>query len=96
MLTLHQPVPEIAAYTGPDRPRFSVMLPTYEPGDKLRMTLLSVLEQVPTQESMQIAVVDDGSRRSDVRQLVAAVDKTGRVEVHADGPRPPRAPAPSG
>ena len=87
MLTLHQPVPEIAAYTGPDRPRFSVMLPTYEPGDKLRVTLLSVLEQVPTQESMQIAVVDDGSRRSDVRQLVAAVDKTGRVEVHADGTR---------
>jgi glycosyltransferase involved in cell wall biosynthesis len=87
VIALHQPVPEIPAFTGSNRPKFSVMLPTYEPGDKLRMTLLSVLEQVPTQESMQIAVVDDGSQRCDVRLLVAAVDKTGRVEVHADGPR---------
>ena len=67
------------------RPNFSVMLPTYEPGEKLQMALLSVLEQAS--ESTQIAVVDDGSRRSDVRRLVAAVDKKGRVEIHADGPR---------
>lgn len=87
MLALHLPIPEIAAYTGCNRPRFSVMLPTYEPGEKLRMTLRSVLEQAPAQHSMQIAVVDDGSRRSDVRSLVAAVDDTGRVEIHADGPR---------
>ncbi|MFM8735844.1 MAG: glycosyltransferase [Pirellulales bacterium] len=63
------------------------MLPPYEPGETLRTTLLSVLQQVPQHESMQIAIVDDGSRRSDVRKLVAAVDTTGRVEIHADGPR---------
>lgn len=85
MLALHQPVPEIAPYAGRDRPQFSVMLPTYEPSDKLRITLLSVLEQAP--ESTQIAVVDDGSQRSDVRHLVAAIDTTGRIETHADGPR---------
>lgn len=85
MLALHQHVPVIAAYTGLDRPRFSVMLPTHEPCEQLRMALLSVLEQTP--ESTQIAVVDDGSQRSDVRRLVAAVDKKGRVEIHADGPR---------
>lgn len=84
MLTLHQPVPEIAAYTGSSRPRFSVMLPTFEPGEKLRMALHSVLEQAAAHEAMQIAVVDDGSQRSDVRELVAAVDRTGRVEVHTD------------
>ena len=61
------------------------MLPTYEPGEKLRTALLSVLEQAP--EQTQIAVVDDGSQRSDVRRLVAAVDKKGRVEIHTDGPR---------
>jgi glycosyltransferase involved in cell wall biosynthesis len=87
VLALDQPVPEIASYRGPARPRFSVMLPTYEPSEKLRMTLLSVLEQALTHESMQIAVVDDGSQRSDVRALVAAVDKKGRVEIHANGPR---------
>jgi glycosyltransferase involved in cell wall biosynthesis len=87
VLAPHQPFPKIAAYTGGNRPRFSVMLPTHEPGEKLRMTLQSVLEQAPARHAMQIAVVDDGSRRSDVRSLVAAVDNTGRVEIHADGPR---------
>ena len=62
-------------------PRFSVMLPTYEPDEKLCRALASILAQAPTDDQMQIAVVDDASERSDVRALVHAADPTGRVEV---------------
>ena len=65
----------------PGSPRFSVMLPTYEPDDKLRRALKSVLAQALPADQMQIAVVDDASERSDVRALVHAADPTGRVEV---------------
>ena len=63
----------------PGRPRFSVMLPTYEPDEKLRRALESVLAQAPPDDQMQISVVDDASKRADVRALVQAVDPTGRV-----------------
>jgi glycosyltransferase involved in cell wall biosynthesis len=81
-------VPEIAPVDpGGHRPRFSVMLPTYEPGEMLRRSLESVLVQAPPPERMQIAVVDDGSRRHDIARLVRDVDPAGRVELHVGGPR---------
>ena len=64
-----------------DRPRFSVMLPTYEPDEKLRRAIESVLAQAPSGDQMQIAVVDDASERTNVRALVQAADPAGRVEL---------------
>jgi GT2 family glycosyltransferase len=67
-------------------PRFSVMLPTYEPDGLLTVALTSVLAQAPDADAMQIAVVDDGSRPGVVRDIVRQVDPKGRVEVfeHTD------------
>lgn len=73
--------PPIAPLAGPTRPRFSVLLPTYEPDGKLALAVRSVLEQAPPGDGMQIAVIDDGSRPGLVRELVAQVDPDGRVEV---------------
>lgn len=85
--TVHADVPRISLLRGDsDRPRFSVMLPTLEPGDMLRRSLQSVLAQALSAEHMQIAVVDDGSRRADVMKIVRSVDPTGRVEVYVGGP----------
>ena len=72
-------VPTSAA--SPDRPRFSVMLPTYEPDAKLRRAVESVLAQALPAHTMQVSVVDDASERADVRSLVRAADPEGRVEV---------------
>ena len=76
------PIPSLAE---PVRPRFSVMVPTYEPDGKLALALRSVLEQAPA-DGMQITVVDDGSRPGLVREIVACADAAGRVEIveHAD------------
>jgi hypothetical protein len=63
------PVPE-----GVPRPRFSVMLPTYEPDHRLGRSLAAVLAQAPDPAAMQIAVVDDGSRQVDVRALVRSFE----------------------
>jgi glycosyltransferase involved in cell wall biosynthesis len=46
---------------GRDRPRWSVMIPTYNCAGYLRETLRSVLDQDPGPETMQIEVVDDCS-----------------------------------
>jgi len=75
------PSPPIPPRAEPGRPRFSVMLPTYEPDDKLAQALESVLRQAPAPAAMQIAVVDDGSRSDLVRKLVEACDPHGRVEI---------------
>jgi len=75
------PPPPISSLAGPTRPRFSVMLPAYEPDGKLALALRSVLEQAPPPDAMQIAVVDDGSRKGLVREIVAHADAAGRVEV---------------
>jgi glycosyltransferase involved in cell wall biosynthesis len=69
------------------RPRFSVMIPSCEPDEKLRTSLESVLCQAPCPEQMQIAVVDDASRSVDVERLIRSVDRTGRVEFVANGRR---------
>jgi glycosyltransferase involved in cell wall biosynthesis len=69
------------------RPRFSVMIPSCEPDEKLLASLGSVLSQAPGPERMQIAVVDDASRTVDVERLIRTVDPTGRVEFVAGGRR---------
>jgi len=58
-----------------------VILPTYEPDEKLSRAILSVLAQMPSDDQSQIAVVDDASERVDVEALVRAADPTGRVEI---------------
>jgi hypothetical protein len=63
------------------RPRFSVMVPAFEPNERLRDALDSVLRQAPAPDEMQIAVVDDASRPGSVEKLVRSIDPSGRVEV---------------
>jgi len=56
----------------PARPTWSVMIPTYNPTEHLRIALESVLEaQRRLGEPMQIEVVDDASPAVDVAALVA-------------------------
>jgi glycosyltransferase involved in cell wall biosynthesis len=75
------PPPPIPPRHDPPGPRLSVMLPTYEPDGKLAKALESVLAQAPPADAMQIAVVDDGSRRGLVREIVEQCDPAGRVEI---------------
>lgn len=60
------------------RPVWSVMIPVYNSINYLEQTLLSVLEQDPGPEMMQIEVLDDQSTDGDVQALVVRVGK-GRV-----------------
>lgn len=86
MASAASPIPLVPGVDGhPSRPRFAVMLPTYEPGEQLRRALQSVLSQAPVPEEMQIAVVDDGSRHTDVVELVRSIDPHGRIDVYVDG-----------
>ena len=63
-------------------PTWSVMIPTYNPTDHLRVALESVLEAArQLGEPMQIEVVDDASPTVDVAGLVASWDLAG-VTVH--------------
>lgn len=80
------PLDPIPPRSGGDRPRFSVMLPTFDPDEKLCAALRSVLAQGIPPADMQITVVDDNSRPELTRELVRAVDASGRVEVvrHAE------------
>lgn len=55
---------------GVRRPRWSVMIPTYNCAEYLRTTLASVLAQDPGPELMQIEVVDDGSTWDDPEAVV--------------------------
>lgn len=70
------PVPE-----GIDRPFWSVMIPTYNRTDLLAETLLSVLEQDPGSNEMQIEVVDDCSTEGDAEAIVKEIGK-GRVSFY--------------
>lgn len=65
----------------PDRPLWSVMIPTYNCANYLRTTLASVLAQDPGPALMQIEVVDDASGRDDPEAVVAEFDR-GRVAFH--------------
>jgi glycosyltransferase involved in cell wall biosynthesis len=81
------PPPLIPLLSVPPRPRFSVLLPTYEPDGKLAQALGSVLSQAPDRDAMQIAVVDDGSRVGLVQEIVEQTDPDGRVEIIAQPSR---------
>ena len=74
-------VPSIPPRVGSERPRFSVMVPTFNPDAKLLATLQSALAAGMAPESMQIAVIDDGSRPGLARELVSSIDATGRIEL---------------
>jgi glycosyltransferase involved in cell wall biosynthesis len=73
------PIPPLDA-AGP-RPRFSVLVPTYEPDGTLARALESVLAQAGQPDEMEIVVVDDASRPGLVRELVEHVDSEGRIEI---------------
>ena len=60
------------------RPLWSVMIPSYNCSQYLIKNILSVLEQDPGEENMQIEVVDDFSTDTDVEALVKKIGK-GRV-----------------
>jgi glycosyltransferase involved in cell wall biosynthesis len=72
------PVPPREA--GIDRPRWSVMIPTYNCAQFLADTLRSVLAQDPGSDHMQIEVVDDCSN-DDPQTIVREVGQ-GRVGFH--------------
>lgn len=77
--TAHRPaIPPVAA--GLARPRWSVMIPTYECAHFLSDALQSVLKQDPGPETMQIEVIDDCSA-DDPAAVVAAVGR-GRIAFH--------------
>lgn len=65
----------------PTRPVLSVMMPVRDPGPHLETALRSVLGQLQGSDSVQVAVVDDGSRE-DIAPRVRGVDPGGRVEIH--------------
>jgi glycosyltransferase involved in cell wall biosynthesis len=72
--------PPIKPLTGSgNRPVWSVMIPTYNCGQYLEQTLLSVLAQAPPPEKMQICVIDDFSTDQDVEAIVKTIGK-GRVD----------------
>ena len=58
-------VPPVAAK---ERPRWSVMIPTYNCARYLEAALRSVLAQDPGREAMQIEVVDDHSPDDDPQE----------------------------
>ncbi len=64
--------PEVA------RPRWSVMIPTYNGKKYLEQTLRSVLQQAPDNDQMQIEVIDDCSTEESVEELVETVGQ-GRI-----------------
>jgi glycosyltransferase involved in cell wall biosynthesis len=61
-----------------ERPKWSVMIPTYNCARFLRQTLESVLSQDPGPDQMQIEVIDDGSTEDDPEAVVREIGG-GRV-----------------
>lgn len=75
-------VPTIIPVAADSRPLVSVAIPTFEPQDYLIETIRSVLAQDLGIDRMQIAVVDDGSRRTHPRELLDGVVPAGRIEYY--------------
>lgn len=63
------------------------MLPTYEPDMRLAQAIRSVLTQDFGPERMEIVVIDDGSRESDVAAIVRSADAGERVRLVRHGER---------
>lgn len=63
------------------RPLWSVMIPTYNCANYLRETLVSVLEQDPGPDVMQIEVIDDHSTEDDPEAVVKELG-SGRVNFY--------------
>ena len=77
------PIAPVAA--GVPRPRWSVMIPTYNAAATIAQTLESVLAHGPVARDVQIAVVDNASSDETllvVEGVVAARNARDRVEVH--------------
>jgi len=75
-------VPTITPLPGPNhRPRWSVMIPTYNCAEYLRKTLQSVLQQALPPDQMQIEVVDDYSTKDDPEAVVQEIGQ-GRVSFY--------------
>lgn len=66
---------------GTPRPLWSVMIPTFNCAEYLRLTLQSVLAQAFSPDRMQIEVVDDCSTKGDPEAVVYEVGQ-GRVQFH--------------
>ena len=79
-------IPPIAPVAkGVPRPRWSVMIPTYNAVRTIAETLQSVLSQAQTEEEMQIAVVDNVSTDATlavVERTIAAHSLRHRIEIH--------------
>jgi glycosyltransferase involved in cell wall biosynthesis len=71
----------VAPITDAARPRWSVMIPTYNCGRYLEAALRSVVAQDPGSEAMQIEVVDDHSTADDPEEVVARLGGA-RVAFH--------------
>ena len=72
-------IPDIHPVADPQRPLLSVMIPTYNCAEYLRVTLQSVLLQDLGPAQMQIEVVDDASTLDDPQGVVNEL-APGRVE----------------
>jgi glycosyltransferase involved in cell wall biosynthesis len=84
IVSLPQPDPPAVAPLQPEssRPRFSVMVPTYDPdAGLLQQALESVLAQNIPPETMQITVVDDTRRPGTTTAIVRAIDPHGRIQI---------------
>jgi glycosyltransferase involved in cell wall biosynthesis len=75
------PPPIAPVPAGVPRPRWSVMIPTFNCANYLRLTLQSVLAQAPGPDQMQIEVVDDCSTKDDPEAVVREVGQ-GRVQFY--------------
>lgn len=76
-----QPWPSIPPVAPGPRPRWSVMIPTYDSDDYLEESLGSVLAQDLGPDAMQIEVVDDHSPSGDPESVVRRLGG-GRVQFH--------------
>ena len=73
-----EPPPIASVPTGVQRPLWSVMIPTFNCANYLRLTLESVLQQDPGPDLMQIEVIDDCSTKDDPEAVVRELG-AGRV-----------------
>lgn len=64
---------------GVHRPRWSVVIPTFNCANYLRQTLISVLEQNYSTEQMEIIVVDDCSTKDDPKVVIQEFE-AGRIK----------------